>query len=309
MAFTLVALNRKENRMFDQPSRRSFLQTALAAAAFLVLPRFLFASQTPTSFWFLHSATGEAWAVDDPVPWSLENARQPVLEQASEGLLKLTPADNTRIIRLVTRRCKLNMIESSGGRVMIHFWGQQGQGDLRPFFKKHGLTKKRIRVVLIERKREVSTVQSGDDFLYGERLPPFWPSRAYWRKWQRRDVEERDDLNAAPDTWSGFGWKGTEPNCIPWAALKSAWRRTTPLLCLNCDQPTILVNFGLPQCSMLNREARFIHVCQKCRRSFHDYSIDRFDVQTWMVANLDAEVLPDFMIVWGKPVKWQPPKK
>jgi hypothetical protein len=36
----------------------------------------------------------------------------------------------------------------------------------------------------------------------------------------------------------GFAWKDIEPNRIPWAALKSAWRRTS-LVCLNCDRPTL----------------------------------------------------------------------
>ena len=77
--------------------------------------------------------------------------------------------------------------------------------------------------------------------------------------------------------------------------------------CLNCDQPTIMTNFGLPQCSMFNREARFIHTCQNCRRLFEDNSIDRWKVGQWMVTNLDAEVWPDFDIFWGKLSKWKPP--
>jgi hypothetical protein len=289
------------------PSRRNFLQATLAAAASLILPRGLLAGGNPRSFWFLHTATGESWAVEDPVAWALENARQPILERASAGLLKLTPADDQRIVRLVTRRCKLNLLEIGPGRVVVHYWGTQGQADLRPFFKKHGLARKGVKVALLDRKRETTTVQTGDDFLHGHPLAPFWPWKAYWRKWQRRAVEERDDWTAAPHTWSGFAWNGVEPNRIPWAALKSAWRRTTRMLCPNCDEPTTLTNFGLPQCGMFNREARFVHACRQCRRLFRDYSIDRFDVATWMVSNLDAEVLPDFIVLMGKPVKWEPP--
>ena len=95
------------------PTRRTFLQIALAAAASLFLPRFLFAGGNPRSFWFLHAPTGETWPVADPVAWSLENARQPILERASAGLLKLTPADGQRITRLVTRRCRLNFVGAS----------------------------------------------------------------------------------------------------------------------------------------------------------------------------------------------------
>jgi hypothetical protein len=49
------------------------------------------------------------------------------------------------------------------------------------------------------------------------------------------------------------------------------------------------------------------HACQHCQRQFRDHSIDRFDVQKWMTATLDANVLPDFILWMGNPVKWQPP--
>jgi hypothetical protein len=161
-------------------------------------------------------------------------------------------------------------------------------------------------VVLLDRKREITTTQTGDDFLFGERLPPFWPWRAYLRKWQRRYVEEPDDWTAAPHTWSGYGWEGMEPNHIPWTALKSAWRRTTAPLCLNCDQPTLLTNFGFPWSGMFNRTPLFIHGCERCRRLFEDRSIT--DVPRWMVVNLDAKAWPDYDLIWGRPQKWEPPR-
>lgn len=288
-------------------SRRTFLQSVAAALASFFLPRGLRAGENSRSFWLLNAASGDSWPVNDPVTWALANARQPILERASAGLLKLTPADDQRIIRLVVRRCKLNLIEIFPGHVVVHHWSKQGQGDLRPFFKTHGLARSTVRVTLIDRKKEASTHQHGDDFLYGERLPVFWPLNAFWKKWQRRWIEERNDWTAAPGTHSGFGWKGSEPHGIPWVALKSAWRRTTPMLCPNCDQPTILVNFGLPQCGFCNREARFVHACRRCHRLLQDHSIDRFDVERWMASNLDAETLPDFIVWMGKPVPWQPP--
>jgi hypothetical protein len=49
------------------PTRRTFLQTALAAAGSLFLPRALLAGRNRLSFWFLHTPTGECWPVDDPV--------------------------------------------------------------------------------------------------------------------------------------------------------------------------------------------------------------------------------------------------
>jgi hypothetical protein len=286
------------------PTRRTFLQTALAAAASLFLPRFLLTRGN--SFWFLHVPSGEAWSVDDPVAWCLKSARQPILERARERLLTLDAADPQRVIRLVVRRCRLNLLELRPGWVVVNHWGTQGQGDLRPFFKKHGLARKCVTVALLDRKREIATLQHGDVFLFGEPLPPFWPWNAYRRKWQRRAVREPDDWTAAPHTWSGFAWEGIEPNRIPWAALKSAWRLTTAPLCMNCDQPTLLVNFGFPWSGMLNRRPFFIHVCGRCRRLFEDRSVK--DVPGWMASNLDAEVLPDYDMVWDRTREWEPPR-
>jgi hypothetical protein len=287
--------------MFD---RRTFLQAALTAVASLFLPGFLAARGKPRSCWFLHTPTGDSWDVADPVSWSLENARQPVLERASEGLSKLTASDTTRIVRLVVRRCRLNLLEIRPGRVVVHHWGQQGQADLRPFFEQHGLARKGVKVVLLDRKREASTIRHGDDFLFGDRLPPFWPWTVYWKKWQRRDQEERDDWTAAPGTWSGYAGDGIEDNCIPWAALKSAWRRTAAPPCLNCGGQTLLTNFGFPWRGMFNRYPLFVHVCGNCRRSFRDESVK--DVGGWLTTNLDAEVRPDFVMMWGRRVKWEP---
>src|SRR5262245_25675099 len=168
------------------PTRRTFLQTALAAVASLLLPRGVRAERRSKSFWFLHAPTGQAWPAADPVTWALANARQPVLERASAGLRGLTPADGQRVVRLVTRRCKLNLLEIRPGRVVVHFWGQQGQGDLRPFFKQHGLATKGVQVALIDRKRQTARVQPGDALLYGERLGEKFPLGVYLEKWRRR---------------------------------------------------------------------------------------------------------------------------
>jgi hypothetical protein len=153
-----MAPNRTENPM-SFPTRRTFLQTVLAAVASLFLPRGVRAGGRP-GFWFLHTETGASWPVTDPVTWALANAHQPILERARERLVTLDTTDPQRVIRLVTRRCKLNLLELRPGRVVVHFWGSQGQGDLRPFFKRHGLATKGVRVTLIDRKREASTLTS-----------------------------------------------------------------------------------------------------------------------------------------------------
>jgi hypothetical protein len=289
---------------FTDPSRREVLKSTAAIAASFILPRSIFARTTDRSYWFLHADNQNSWPIADPVRWSLENASQPVLERAVTGLLKLTTADGDRIIRLVTRRCRLNLIELHPERVVVHHWGQQGLADLRAFFKMYGLARKEIEVVVKDRKREGVTTQSGEDFLFGDRLAADWPLELFLSKWESRLEQQSDDRTAAPGTWSGYAWEGVENNRIPWAALKSAWRRTSPMLCHNCDQPTILVNFGLRPVGMFNRKPSFVHVCGECCRSFRDESIR--DVAGWMKANLDAEARPDFEMVWNRRVKLEP---
>jgi len=279
--------------------RRHFLQTTAAAIAALILPRRLFA-RTPDHFFFIHADSCNSWPVADPAAWCLANAHQPILERTVEGLRKLTPTDGDRIIRLVVRRCRLNLIELHPDQVTVHHWGQHC-ADLRRFFKAHRLATNEIEVVLRDRKREVATTQTGDSFLYGVLLAPGFLLNLFQQKWARRYEQEADDWSAAPGTSSGFAWVGIEDNLIPWAALKSAWRRTAPGSCLNCDTPTILVNFGLRKVSMFNRSPDFVRACGACRRSFVDDSIK--DVAEWMTANLDVEVRPGYEMIWGRRVK------
>jgi hypothetical protein len=269
-----------------EPNRRDFLQSAVAALASFILPLGLRASRNNPSFWFIHSDTGNSWPVLDPVSWCLQNAHQPILERAAEGLGKLTASDSDRIVRLVVRRCGLNLLEVQADQVVIHYWGQNGLADLRPFFKSHGQARHEVEVVVRDRKKEVITTQTGDDFLYGVLLAPDFPLDLFQKKWGRRFEQEADDWQAAPNTSSGYAWVGIEDGCIPWIALKSAWRRSAPATCLNCDGPTILTNFGLRSVGMFNRTANFISVCSKCSRSFKDESVR--DVAKWMAMNLDA---------------------
>ena len=287
--------------MFTNPSRRHFLKSATAAIAALILPRSLFA-RTPEHFFFIHADSCNSWPVADPVSWSLEHARQPVLERAAEGLRKLTPSDGDRIVRLVVRRCRLNLIELRPENVAVQHWGTQGLADLRPFFKSHWLARQEIGVVLRDRKKETFITQHGDDFLFGDRIAADFPLKLFQSKWGRRFEREADDCSAAPGTSSGFAWDGLEENRILWAALKSAWRRATPGTCLNCDGPTILTNFGLRPVSMFNRSPNFVSVCGACRRSFRDEGVK--DVTIWLTTNLDAEVRPDAEMVWGRRAKW-----
>jgi hypothetical protein len=282
-------------------SRREFLRASAATLGSFLLPRCLRAGVDDKRPWFFHAIKGDSWPVADPVAWSLENALQPALGRASEGLRKLTSADGERVIRLVTRRCALNLIEIHPDRVDVHHWGCQGLADLRPFFRYHGLARRDVEVVVRDRKHEQSVTRSGDDYLYGEALAPDLPLGLFIARWRRRFDQESDDWSVVPGTWSGYGWSGVEDNRIPWAALKSAWRRTESIPCQNCDRPTLLTNFGYPFVGMFNRYPRFVHACARCRRSFLDLSVK--DVRAWLMANLDAEVRPEFEMIWDRRVR------
>jgi len=108
------------------PSRRHFLQATAATLTAWFLPRSLFARKSDRSWWFIHADSCTSWPVADPVQWSLQNAHEPVLERASEGLAKLTPDDSDRIIRLVLRRCRLNLLELHPEQVVVHHWASHG---------------------------------------------------------------------------------------------------------------------------------------------------------------------------------------
>jgi len=282
--------------------RRHFLQTSLTAIASFLLPRSLFASTAAPRFHFIHTDTLTSWPVTDPVTWALKNRGQPILERAAEGLSKLTPSDGDRIVRVVVRRCRLNLLELRPDQVVVQHWGQR-QADLRHFFKQQKLARPEIVVMLRDRKKEVVRTQSGDSFLYGSQIVPDFPLDLFVSKFASRFTQEPDDWQAAPNTNSGFAWDGIEDGQIPWTALKSAWRREAPGVCLNCDTPTLLVNFGLRQVGIFNRCPNFLSVCGTCRRSFRDESV--VDVGAWIVAHLDAEVRPDAEIIWGRQVKRQ----
>lgn len=281
------------------PNRRDILKSVAATLTAWLLPHRLFSTSADPRFHFIHADSCTSWPAADPVAWALENRRQPILERAAEGLAKLTEIDGVRVVRLVVRRCGLNLLEPQPDLVVVHHWGQQ-LADLRPFFKQHGLARPEIVVELRDRKKEITTSKTGDSFLYGSHIAEDFPLGLFVRKFANRFTNEPDDLQAAPGTNSGFAWDGIEDGQIPWAAMKSAWRRAAPGVCLNCDGKTVLVNFGLPWTGMLSRTPRFEHVCGKCLRVFKDESVD---VKAWMAAKLDGDVMPGYELVWDRRVK------
>jgi hypothetical protein len=182
---------------------------------------------------------------------------------------------------------------------------QQGQADLRPFFKQHSLAKQSVQVALIDRKRETITAQTGDAFLYGERLAEEFPLDVYLEKWRRRAVEEPDDWTPAPCSGSNYCWEGVEQRRIPWRVLKSAWRHENPPLCQNCDRPTLLTAFGYFTCGCYKRGPEVVRICPLCGSEFEDHS--PWGGPEWMLANLDEPLLPTADLMFGRPVTYTLP--
>lgn len=291
-------------------TRRGFIRAIAGTGAALVLPEPASAAvNTPEpEAWFLHCETGSYWRVDDPVAWSLRNARHPLLARASERLLAHAPPDRERIIRLVVRRCELNLIELSGDGVRVHYWGRQGRGDLRPFLKDRRLARGDVWIELRDRKRERIERVRGDRFLFGDTrddAPFHWPLDLYLSKWRRRNRTEADDWTAAPVSASGFAWEGLDDDRIPWAVLKSVWRKGDGPNCPNCDVPAIWTAFGYVRSGFLSRSARFTPACGGCRRWFDDHPAA--EVEAWMIANIDPPLLPQYVIeLSGTRTAWKP---
>jgi hypothetical protein len=280
-------------------NRREFLQASAAIAGGSLVPHSLFASPIPTCH-FIQATTLNSWPIANPAQWCLNHKHDPILERAYDGLRSLSINDSDRIIRLVVRRCGLNLIHVQPNQVTIHHWSQQ-LADFRPFFKDHHLTSPDVQVTLLDRKKETTTHKTGDDFLYGQPMAKDLPIELFVTKWNNSFQRESDDHLAAPMTNSGFAWDGLEAGQIPWMVLKSAWQRSQSASCLNCSGETILVNFGYRQVGLFNRSPNFVSVCPQCQRSFVDESIT--DVVGWMEANLKTDFCPVWEVVWGKRVE------
>lgn len=253
----------------------------------------------PGQFWFLNCTSGESWPVHDPVAWCLDNASQPLLERARQRLITLGLHDDPqRILNVVLRRCDLNLIEIvKQDQIVAHSWTRQA--DLRPFFKEMGLARPEVRVTIRQRKRGLDTTQAGDDFLYGDRLDPEFPWTVYHQKWECRSECEADDWQGAPRSPSVYSWKGAPASWLPWAALKSAWRREQAPVCPNCDVSLWLLTFDCRRISQFSMEAFLTRCCFTCRRR-SDTAWPASDLSAWIVANLDVDVFPQSHAWFGR---------
>ena len=139
------------------------------------------------------------------------------------------------------------------------------------------------------RKNGQITLTTGDQFLRGERIAPAFPWGQYRERWERRGERQPDDGDASPWCRSSYSWDGVAEGRIPWAALKSAWRRESAIPCPNCDTPLAAWGFTWRHRTLLSMSGHVARCCFGCRRDFRE---DTGDPWPWMAATLDADLLP-----------------
>jgi hypothetical protein len=238
---------------------------------------------------FINAQTGSTWELEDPISWCLRHSRdEPILAPASERLVTLGPADADRVVRLVIRRCRLNLLHVQPDRVLVHFWSRESRADLRPFCKDLGLTRTEVEVVLLRRKDEFVSLCGGDEFLYGEGDASL-PWEHYRRKWQRRNEQEADDGTKAPHSFTNLIWEGSPE--IPWNVLKCVWVREQAPTCPNCDTPQVMLRFWLRRrLWFVGLNSFLTRVCFTCRHVFvEDYP---GNLLGWIVNTLDRNLWP-----------------
>ena len=90
-----------------------------------------YSGQAPWDIGFLHTSTGDAWAVDNSVAWSLGNAHQPILERARERLVTL---DALLQLGRVCVKCPLLHTEERNDVLVCGYTGRNNQGRGLPSF-------------------------------------------------------------------------------------------------------------------------------------------------------------------------------
>jgi hypothetical protein len=148
-------------------NRRNFLQSTTGIGVSCILPKI--PVPPVANFHLIRTDTLASWSVTDPVEWSFRNADQPIPARAADRLGKLTNEDDQRVIRLVVRRCGLNLVEIKSNQVTVHYWSDQ-LADLRPFFKASELASPDVQATLINRKTEVTQRSLGKRPTQGRRV-------------------------------------------------------------------------------------------------------------------------------------------
>lgn len=241
---------------------------------------------------FLHRPSGDSWEVENVAAWLLDHAGHSLLGRARERLLR-SPDDPGRLLRVVLRRCDFVFLHAvSEDRVVAHYWGTAP--ELRSFFKEQDLARPGIRVVLWNRRTDHLEIhESETHFLFGEQARTGFPWEMYQGKYKRRNYEEPDDGDAAPQSPTNFQWDDGGHNCIAWRMLKSFWR-SEHVACPNCDVPAFLLSFSWNRGPLSWRPGRVERACSRCRRVF-----DRVENEPllWLASTLETDLRP-CRLVW-----------
>lgn len=185
------------------------------------------------------------------------------------------------------RRFGLNLVEiRSSERIVIHYWTDLA--DPRLLFKEQRLARPEVQVGHWRHKNGSVVLQPGHNFLYGERPLHDFRWGQIQQEWQHRDQEEADDWTAA--AVRTYSREGLPERWIPWAILKSIWRREEAPLCPNCDVPLVVIAFRLNRHLLSENDSYLDRVCFSCRRLFQDWCDD--SPWAWLVKHLAPAMLP-----------------
>jgi hypothetical protein len=218
-------------------------------------------------YYFLHVSSGRSWPTNDPHAWLLDNHDDPLLAAARERLVA-SPDDSDRCLRVALRRCGLALAHVvTENRLVIQHWTEPP--DLRVWAKKYKHTKSGIEVLFNSVKTgKIMLHPDGHDLLvYGVRVGEKFPWEEYTKKYEQRVVEEEDDAEVAPGSYSNFGWPGIPRGKLIWKVLKSIWANER-VSCLNCDVPLMFTSINWNRGLLSFRSASLVRHCADCRRRF-----------------------------------------
>ena len=256
------------------------------------------------SHYILHFPSGRSWPTDDPLQWLLDRRDGDLLALARERLTA-SPDDAERCLRVALRRCSLALVHVvSDVRVVVHHWTDPTP-DLRASAKEHCLAPPGVGVSFVNVKTgHVVTHEDAQDVLrYGARVGPTFPWFEYMTRYDRRHAGGAGDHDAAPASFTNFGWPGVPEGRLNWRVLKAIWN-AEGVPCPNCDRATTLTAFSWTQGPLSFRSARAVRHCLRCRRRFET---DEGKPLEWLASVLPPDQRPtrvrqwrDSAIDWGR---------
>ena len=284
-------------------TRRTFLQTAVAAVASFLLPRGLRA-EGRARFWFLHTETGDSWPVTDPVTWAgkctaadlgaslgglaeIDACGRPAHHQACHPAMPVEPDRDSPWAR---RRAFLG--PAGTGRFASLFQGTQPGQERRPC--------------------HLDRPQTRNQHSPARRCLPLWratdrgiPARSVPGKVATAGHRGAGRLASCPVQWVELllGGGRAAPDSLAGFEVGLAARERPALPELRPAHPPDRLR--LLRLWLLQARAKGRAVCPLCSSRFEDDS--PWDGPEWMRANLDEPLLPSADLMFGHPVTWTLP--